>query len=99
MQEMADVMEGLDAYVGGDDLVLTNFTGHPTVIVPDGERLESKSGQPGTITFTGALFGESKLLALSHAYQQHSGDHLKRPPLEKWLAAMPDAKPANEGKP
>jgi Asp-tRNA(Asn)/Glu-tRNA(Gln) amidotransferase A subunit family amidase len=89
MQEMAEVMTGIDAYVGGDDLVLTNFTGHPTVIVPDGERAGSESGQPGTITFTGALFGETKLLAIAHAYQQESGAHLKRPPLEKFLAAQP----------
>jgi Asp-tRNA(Asn)/Glu-tRNA(Gln) amidotransferase A subunit family amidase len=81
MREMAEVMTGIDAYVGGDDLVLTNFTGHPTVVVPDGERPESGNGQPGTITFTGALFGETKLLALALAYQAASGAHLKRPPL------------------
>lgn len=89
MQEMAEMMAGIDAYVGGDDLVLTNFTGHPTVIVPAGERTGSESGQPGTLTFTGALFGETKLLMLAHAYQQESGAHLKHPPLEKFLAAKP----------
>jgi len=83
MQEMAEVMAGIDVYVGGDDLTLTNFTGHPTVILPDGDRPGSKSGQPGTITFTGQLFGESKLLGLGHAYQQASGAHLKRPKLEE----------------
>jgi Asp-tRNA(Asn)/Glu-tRNA(Gln) amidotransferase A subunit family amidase len=83
MQEMAEVMAGIDAYVGGDDLTLTNFTGHPTIILPDGDRAGSKSGQPGTITLTGQLFGESKLLALGHAYQQASGAHLKRPKLEE----------------
>lgn len=83
MREMEETMEGIDAYVGGDDLVLTNFTGHPTVIVPDGDRADSTSGQPGTIAFTGQLFGETKLLALAHAYQQSSGAHLKRPPLDK----------------
>jgi Asp-tRNA(Asn)/Glu-tRNA(Gln) amidotransferase A subunit family amidase len=83
MREMEETMEGIDAYVGGDDLVLTNFTGHPTVIVPDGDRPDSKSGQPGTITFTGQLFSETKLLALALAYQQASGAHLKRPPLER----------------
>ncbi|WP_254512340.1 amidase [Anatilimnocola floriformis] len=81
MQEMAQAMEGVDAYVGGDDLTLTNFTGHPTVIIPDGEREDSKSGQPDTITFTGTLFGESKLLALAHAYQQTTAAHWKRPKL------------------
>lgn len=83
MREMEEVMTNVDAYVGGDDLVLTNFTGHPTVVVPDGNRPDSKSGQPGTITFTGQLFGETKLLALAHAYQQASGAHLKRPSLEE----------------
>lgn len=82
MQEMAEVMQGIDAYIGGDDLTLANFTGHPTVVVPDGEREGSTSGQPGTITFTGALFGESRLLALAHAYQQVSDGHLKRPALK-----------------
>ena len=87
MREMEKLMADLDAYVGGDDLVLTNFTGHPTVVVPDGERADSKHGQPGTVTFTGKLFGESELLALAHAYQQAGGDaHKRRPPLEKLLA-------------
>ena len=90
MKEMAEVMAGIDAYVGGDDLVLTNFTGHPTVVVPDGERSGSPSGQPGTITFTGTLFGESKLLALAHAYQLAAGGQLKRPPLDKVAAAKPE---------
>lgn len=86
MREMEEMMAPLDAYVGGDDLTLTNLTGHPTVVVPDGDRDKSPNNQPGTITFTGKLFGESDLLALAHAYQQISGAHLRRPPLEKLLA-------------
>jgi Asp-tRNA(Asn)/Glu-tRNA(Gln) amidotransferase A subunit family amidase len=87
MREMDEVMADIDAYVGGDDLTLTNLTGHPTVVVPDGNRRNGKNDQPGTITFTGKLFGESELLALAHAYQQASGAHLRRPPLEKLLEA------------
>jgi Asp-tRNA(Asn)/Glu-tRNA(Gln) amidotransferase A subunit family amidase len=87
MREMEATMEDIDAYVGGDDLALTNMTGHPTVVVPDGMRRESPNEQPGTVTFTGKLFGESELLALAHAYQQLSGAHLRRPPLEKLLEA------------
>ncbi len=34
MREMEEVMGGIDAYVGGDDLTLTNLTGHPTVVFP-----------------------------------------------------------------
>lgn len=81
------MMAGIDAYIGGDDLTLTNLTGHPTVVVPDGVREKGKNDQPGTVTFTGKLFGETDLLALARAYQQSTTAHLQRPPLEKLLAA------------
>ena len=41
---------------------------------------------PGSITLTGRLYDESTLLAVAHAFQQATGDHLKRPPLEVYLA-------------
>ncbi len=84
MQEMEQTMAGIDAYIGGDDLTLTNLTGHPTVVVPDGTREKGMNDQPGTVTFTGKLFGETELLALGHAYQQATEAHLKRPPLENF---------------
>jgi Asp-tRNA(Asn)/Glu-tRNA(Gln) amidotransferase A subunit family amidase len=79
MQEMAELMTKVDAYVEADDLVLTNFTGHPTVVIPFGDRDASQSKQPGTIAFTGRLFGETDLLALAHAFQQATDAHLRRP--------------------
>ena len=39
-------------------------------------------GQPA-ITFTGRLYGETDLLAVAHAYQEATGFHRKRPPLDK----------------
>jgi Asp-tRNA(Asn)/Glu-tRNA(Gln) amidotransferase A subunit family amidase len=81
MRKMEEAIAGVDAYVGGDDLVITNLTGHPTAIVPFGSRQDGKNGQPGTITFTGRLFGETDLLALAHAFQQAGSDHLRHPPL------------------
>jgi Asp-tRNA(Asn)/Glu-tRNA(Gln) amidotransferase A subunit family amidase len=93
MREMETAVAGVDAYVGGDDLTITNLTGHPTAVVPDGDRRGSATDQPGTITFTGRLFGETTLLALAHAYQQASGAHLRRPPLEKLLAKPAEPAP------
>jgi Asp-tRNA(Asn)/Glu-tRNA(Gln) amidotransferase A subunit family amidase len=81
IRELNEVMADIDAYVGGDDLTLTNLTGHPTVVLPHGDRRRSTNGQPGSITFTGKLFGESELLALAQAFQQATGAHLRRPPL------------------
>jgi Asp-tRNA(Asn)/Glu-tRNA(Gln) amidotransferase A subunit family amidase len=81
MREMAQVMEQVDLYVGGDDLVLTNFTGHPCVVLPSGMMRRGKSEVPSTITFTGRLFGETELLAVAHAFQRAGGFHLRRPKL------------------
>jgi Asp-tRNA(Asn)/Glu-tRNA(Gln) amidotransferase A subunit family amidase len=93
MRQMEEAVAGVDAYVGGDDLVITNLTGHPSVIVPFGNRMDGKNGQPGTITFTGRLFGETDLLALAQSFQQAGSDHLRRPPIEKLLAESTTTKP------
>jgi Asp-tRNA(Asn)/Glu-tRNA(Gln) amidotransferase A subunit family amidase len=83
LQEMEEVMRQVDLYVGGDDLVLTNFTGHPTVVLPDGFRQAGEVELPRSIKFTGRLYGEAELLAVAHAYQRATGHHLRRPPLDK----------------
>jgi Asp-tRNA(Asn)/Glu-tRNA(Gln) amidotransferase A subunit family amidase len=57
-------------------LVATNLTGHPAVILPNGFR---DDGTPVSLTFLGGLFEEGKLLAIAHAYQQATDFHLKRP--------------------
>jgi Asp-tRNA(Asn)/Glu-tRNA(Gln) amidotransferase A subunit family amidase len=81
-REMAKRMATVDAYVapsfGGDNLLITNLTGHPAVVVPNGFR---KDGTPTSITFTGRLYGEAELLALARAYQEATGFHLKHPKL------------------
>lgn len=58
-------------------LVATNLTGHPAVILPNGFR---EDGTPVSLTFLGPLFGEGKLLVLANAYQQATGFQLKHPP-------------------
>ncbi|HEV3238325.1 MAG TPA: amidase [Gemmataceae bacterium] len=83
MQEMDRLMSEVDLYVGGNDLQITNLTGHPTVVLPNGFRKESALEVPTAITFTGRLFGESELLAVAHAYQLATDRHLKRPPMDK----------------
>jgi Asp-tRNA(Asn)/Glu-tRNA(Gln) amidotransferase A subunit family amidase len=89
MRDMAKVMEKVDLYVGGNDLAITNLTGHPTVCLPSGFR---KDGTPTALTFTGKLFGESTLLTVAKAYQDATGHHLKRPPQETWVVEKKDDK-------
>jgi Asp-tRNA(Asn)/Glu-tRNA(Gln) amidotransferase A subunit family amidase len=81
MREMDEVMSAVDLYVGGNDLLLTNLTGHPTAVLPNGFRKVNDAEVPLSITFTGRLYGESELLAVAHAYQQATGHHLRHPAL------------------
>ena len=75
-------MEKVDLYIGGNDLAITNLTGHPTICMPNGF---TKAGTPTAITFTGKLFGETDLLTVAKAFQDATGHHKKRPPEETWV--------------
>ena len=99
MEAMAKVFEGVDVIIapanGSDQLTVTNLTGHPAVILPNGLRGPDapkfpfddpsdfqNAGGPGTptsLTFLGKLYGEAELLALARAYQEATGFHLKHP--------------------
>ena len=70
MQQMAELMKQVDCYVGGNDLTITNLTGHPTVVLPIGVVQKDGRESPATITFTGQLYGEADLLLLARAYEQ-----------------------------
>ena len=82
IQEMQKVMRDIDVYVApwdvGENVLLTNLTGHPSVGLPDGF---SSSGMPTSINFVGKLFGEADLLAVAKAYQDATDFHLKHPTL------------------
>jgi len=84
IQDMAKVMNDIDVYVsppyGGDNLLLTNLTGHPCVVLPNGF---SKEGVPTSITFVGRLFGEAIVLAVAKKFQDATGFHLKHPTLKQ----------------
>jgi Asp-tRNA(Asn)/Glu-tRNA(Gln) amidotransferase A subunit family amidase len=79
MGEMARILDGIDAYLSptrGDNLRLTNLTGHPAVVVPNGFRAD---GTPTSITFCGNLFRDSDAALLARAYQESTGFHLRHP--------------------
>ncbi|MGQ0562524.1 MAG: amidase [Gemmatimonadota bacterium] len=81
MQEMARAMKDIDVFItpsfGGNVLLLTNLTGHPAVVLPNGF---NPDGTPVSISFVGKLFGEAETLALAKAYQDATGFHLRPPP-------------------
>jgi Asp-tRNA(Asn)/Glu-tRNA(Gln) amidotransferase A subunit family amidase len=83
MEAMAEIMSEIDVYVvpsfGGSNLLLTNLTGHPCVVLPNGFR---EDGAPTSISFMGKLFGEAETLAVAKAYQDATDFHLRRPALQ-----------------
>lgn len=92
MRAMEDVMAKIDLYVGGNDSSLTNLTGHPTIVLPNGVRKAGDVELPTALTFTGRLYGETELLAVAHSYQQATGHHLKRPPMNGLKPEKADTK-------
>jgi Asp-tRNA(Asn)/Glu-tRNA(Gln) amidotransferase A subunit family amidase len=84
--DMETLMKSVDCYIApsleGDNTLLTNLTGHPCVVVPNGFRTSGQwKGTPVSICFIGRLFDEGRLLAVAKKYQDATGFHLMRPPL------------------
>jgi Asp-tRNA(Asn)/Glu-tRNA(Gln) amidotransferase A subunit family amidase len=81
IERWADLFAELDVIVAPTNsaqLLATNLTGHPAVILPNGFR---ENGTPVSITFLGDLFEEGNMLAVARAYQEATDFHLKRPAL------------------
>lgn len=81
MDLMAEVFGEVDLYVtpslASSSLLITNLTGHPQVVVPDGF---VRDNAPCSISFVGRLHDEATVLAVARAYQQATGWHRKHPP-------------------
>lgn len=83
IQDMDERLRNIDVYLAppfeGDNLLLTNLTGHPCVVLPNGF---DEKGLPRSITFMGKLFGEDEVLALAKRYQDATEFHKKHPALK-----------------
>jgi len=84
IQKMYELMQKIDFYISpsweGNNLLLTNLTGNPSVVVPNGF---SKDGTPTSITFTGRLFDEGLIISAAKAFQDATNFHLKHPEMFK----------------
>lgn len=101
VQQMSALFNTVDIIVtptSGMQLVATNLTGHPALIVPNGLRgadaphspamdsgEEEDIGGPHTpvsITFLAGLYEDSTLVAFGRAYQEATGFHLVHPEMD-----------------
>ena len=80
-QKMSSLFEEIDIYLVpsfyGDNLLRTNLTGHPCIVLPNG--FDDK-GMPTSISFIGDLYKEGELVAVARSYQRGTGWHKRYPP-------------------
>ncbi len=60
----------------GNQLLLTNLTGHPTVVLPNGYNDESS---PTSFSIVGNYYEEGKLLEVAHVYQSFTDFNRRKP--------------------
>jgi Asp-tRNA(Asn)/Glu-tRNA(Gln) amidotransferase A subunit family amidase len=77
--QMDEVLKDIDVYLtpswSGPNLRITNFTGHPQVVFPNG----FIDGEPTSISIVGHLFDEATLLEFSKFVQDLGEWHLQHP--------------------
>ncbi len=61
-----------------DGLRISNYTGHPAVVVPTG----FKEGKPTSISFMGRLYREGEVLKVAKVFQDETGHHMQHPKLD-----------------
>ena len=80
-QKMSELMNSIDVYIipsfFKDNLLRTNLTGQPCVVLPNGF---NEKGRPTSISFIGGLYGDGKVLAVAKAYQEATSWHKNYPP-------------------
>lgn len=84
IEELNQITKEYDVIVcpsfGGDQLLMTNLTGHPCVVVPNGM---GNDNHPTSISFIGNLYDEASILAFAKAYQDATEFDEQVPPLFK----------------
>ncbi|HET9430293.1 MAG TPA: amidase [Chitinophagaceae bacterium] len=80
-QELNAFMKNFDIVIvptyAGNQLAITNLTGHPALCMPMGF---NKNGSPISITLIGNLYDEATILAAAKAFQDKTIHHKKHPP-------------------
>ncbi|MFZ9235779.1 MAG: amidase [Algoriphagus sp.] len=82
IEEMHALMKEYDVIItpsfAGQQLQITNLTGHPALCLPNGF---GPNGSPTSITLLANLFEEEKLIMVGRLIQENSDWQSKRPPL------------------
>mgnify|MGYP003326762939 FL=1 len=86
MQQLAQVFRSVDLYVGGDDLVMTNLSGHPCLSLP--VIMQDQQPEPRALccTLTAGLYDEATLLAAGSLIESRADVLKHHPSLKSHIA-------------
>jgi Asp-tRNA(Asn)/Glu-tRNA(Gln) amidotransferase A subunit family amidase len=80
MEAMNNFMKDYDVVIvpsfSGNQLAITNLTGHPAIVFPIGF---NQNGLPASITLLGNLYADATVVSVAKAYQDATDFHLKHP--------------------
>ena len=80
IESMHKLMKGYDVVIspqrGGNQILITNLTGHPAISVPAGF---DEKGRPTSIILVGNLYDEASILTLANHFQDATDFHNKPP--------------------
>ena len=80
-EKMNKLFESIDVYIvpsfWSDNLLRTNLSGHPCVVLPNGF---DKNGSPTSISFIANLYKDGNAIAVAQVYQDATTWHKKYPP-------------------
>ncbi|HMD01152.1 MAG TPA: hypothetical protein VKH37_13410, partial [Ferruginibacter sp.] len=84
MQKVDEVMKQFDLFIcptyGGNQLQITNLTGHPVICFPTGF---NKNNLPTSISLIGRLYDEATILAVAKAFQDATNFDEQHPAMFK----------------
>jgi Asp-tRNA(Asn)/Glu-tRNA(Gln) amidotransferase A subunit family amidase len=82
IQEVNAILKDYDVIItptfGGAQVLMTNLTGHPCVVLPNGF---DENNRPTSFSLIGNLFEEEKILSLAMKYQEETNFEDVHPPL------------------
>ena len=85
IEQFDEAIAEVDFIINMNDLVQTNFTGHPSVVMPIDYRDRDSVRTPTPVILSGHLNDDERLLAFADAFQANVSAHQEHPDLDGWL--------------
>ena len=94
VREAEEIFAAVDFVLGGDDLLLTNLSGHPSIVIAAGADESRGRKMPGVIKLTAAAYQEATLLHAGQFLQNELKPSPSMPELDSFVLQMQERPPS-----